>query len=287
MNLRNWARPINIYCDWVLKRAPYAAQRWADRLNSPDEAMVEGAVAEALVWNYLDDHDVSAELADSPGISNPDFRCSAAGGDYWVEVTNISSAAATQRTGLTPQPDGPGSFSLLTRAIKDEVTSKAGQFSTADLGAPLVIFVTTLHYQVSCLCVAPDWVEYLLYSEPKIAVPVRLDGSHPPGNPYQTTDMCFSVCTRNHSTEAARRHISAVVVGGFGLRWPDSCVLGVLHPDPIHAFDPEFLPRVPFCRFAKWPPGDEVQVEWMERRRSDRRPRYRKRADHGQPQRPK
>lgn len=48
-----WAPPAYAYADWIVSCDSGAARLWARRRNSADEANVDGAVTEAVAWDFL------------------------------------------------------------------------------------------------------------------------------------------------------------------------------------------------------------------------------------------
>ena len=178
----------------------------------------------------------------------------------------MSCSLVTRKTNL-PADARPGggarSYPTLTRQMKEEVISKAEQFSAANLALPLIIFVSTLHRSASALCFQRRHVEELLCSERSVSWRVDLRTGEPVSDLFQSSDMRFSVATRERSVQETRRHISAVVAAGFGFLPPKAVVRGVLHPTAIRPFDPRCLSDVEFCRFAEWPVHEQLPVEWI------------------------
>jgi hypothetical protein len=263
-DLSPWERPIAYYFRWLKRRYPDHVRKWVSRLESPDHGQGEGAAAEALVWNFLDDCGIHVELKDVGASSAPDFLCRAAGGCFYVEVTCISREAATRETGLTDEP-GAKSYSLLTGRVREEVSSKASQFRDLPIDLPLVLSVCTLHYKASLYCAQREAVEELLLGTTGIGWTIDLRTGTSDGPTFQVAQFDRSVATRKDSLETVRRHISATVLAGFGLVPPACNVRGVLHPDALCPFDPNLLPHVEFFRLTNWPPEPRGNVtgEWV------------------------
>lgn len=281
-DLTPWSRPIAHYFRWLKCRYPDQVCRWVSRLESADHGQGEGAAAEALAWNFLDDCGIHVELADEGGSSAPDFLCRAAGHSFYVEVTSISREVATRETGLTGQP-GATAYSLLTGRVKEEVSYKAAQFKDFQSGLPLVLFVCTLHFEASALCVSRHAVEQMLLGTTGPGWNIDTRAGAGVGAPFQVARFDQSVATRKDSLDTVRKQISATVLAGFGLVPPACKVRGVLHPHALRPFDPNLLPYVEFFRVKHWPPRDgKVECEWVnsqeareaaERKRSEERGR--------------
>ena len=263
MDLKPWARPIGLYFDWLKRRDIDAARRVACRLDSSDDATAEGAAAEALVWDFLDNRELEIGLAETDH-GGPDFRCDGSYGGFFVEVTNISRQTVSRETNLPEESGGPRFYATLTRQIKNEILAKATQFADRDLHGPLVIFVTTLHSHASALCIQRHHVEELLVSSRSVSLLWDPETADAVGRPFQSTDMAFSLATKARSLETTRQHISGVVVAGFGFRPPQFEARGALMPTPQYPFDPRALIDVDFCRFCVWPPIGELRLEWLD-----------------------
>lgn len=257
-DLTPWHRSISPYADWLKELEPEAARHWDLRLNSPDLGSVEGAVAEAVAWDFLV-HRVDRIAPGKLSTGGPDFRCESAGRTFHVEVTNLSRSAVVERTGLAEDLDGWRHYGDLTGLIKSEVSKKAAQ--GRNLGVPYLVFVTTLHWTASVICVDRAHVAHVLHSTTAISGDFDPDQGEVVGPLRQVTRMELSAFTNRFSADPARRNVSGVLVGGFGT-YPDVRVLGVSHPDPVHPFESSILQDVPFFEFEVWPPDPRIVTRW-------------------------
>lgn len=258
LDIGPWGPSIRPYADWLDRLDPAAARHWALRLRSPELASVEGAVAEAVAWDFLS-HRVDLISPGALATGGPDFRCEKAGFTFYVEVTNLTRSVVTEWTGLSEELTGPRNYGDLTGLIKREVSGKAGQ--GRNLGAPYLVLVTTLHGMASHICVDRAHVAHVLHSTTAISGDFDPDRGEVVGPLRQITRMELSTFTKQFSVDPARRNVSAVLVGGFGT-YPDVRVLGVSHPDPARPFDSSLLHDVPFFEFTAWPPDPRIIARW-------------------------
>ena len=268
-NLERWSPSLTPYAEWLAAENPGAATVWANNLRSDEEAVSEGAIAEAVAWDYLKhrvDRIRSAETSDSK--PSPDFLCEVDGQEFYVEVTNISRSRVGELTSLSDEVDlevrGPQNYGDWSAHVKREIIAKARQ--GADLDMPYVVMVSTLHKQASALLCRRPHVENILHSRTFLRGFIDDEGE-PVGDIQHVADLKHAAFTQKNSTEPARRHVSGALVAGFGA-YPDAAhvdahVLGVLHQDAARPFDPSLLSGIPFCRFETWPPEGVLDVEWV------------------------
>ena len=252
-----WGPSVRAYAAWIDRRDKGTARLWARRLASMDQAQVEGAVAEATTWDFLSNRIEEVEAGDA-SKGGPDFRCRAAGTEFFVEVTNIARSVVTKHTKLPELPSGPRRYRDLTAVIKREVCAKAGQ--GGKLEAPYLVMVTTLHAGAA-VCFSRTHVEHVLHSTTALSGNFDDEKGEIVGPFRRETSMKMSAFTKQYSTDSMRRNISAVLVSNLGT-YPKVEVLGVLHPDPVRPLDPTVLPDIPFCQFQVWPPDPSIIVEW-------------------------
>jgi hypothetical protein len=265
LDLSLWSPSITRYADWIMADHPADAREWEHRINAADPPAVEGAVAEAVAWDYLCNRvDRICRFRPEPGAArSPDFLCTTSSGDVVVEVTNLSRAHVTKLTNLDDpvRPgSGPKNYASWDRHLKSVLSDKAGQGQGLQL--PYVVFVTTLHVEASVLLCSRPHVEMVLHSRPHLRGFIDQNGDAV-DEVENVTDFATAAFTRKHSVQPARRHVSAMLVGGFGT-YPDVRVLGLLHPEAERPLKPGVIASTPLCYWREWPPRGEIKVAWTD-----------------------
>lgn len=259
MNLEPWSTSVRDFADWLALQNSTTAKGWGRRLNADNDATVEGAVAEAVAWDFLYNRVDRITLHEDPSAGGPDFLCEK-NGLFLVEVTNIATSTTAQRTGLHPAQEGFGYYATLTNQLVNEVQTKAAK--AAGLVHPLVLLATTLHFDASALCVNKHHLEELLLGSGGVGSSIDLTTGDSRGGLYEYVSFDRTAFSRCDSLDDARRNISALLVGGFGLRPPAANVAGVLHPNPVRPFDPNMLGDIPFGRRRVNLDRGTAWVEW-------------------------
>jgi hypothetical protein len=266
LDLSRWAPSLAPFADWLVARDRAAAENWETRINQTDHAAVEGAVAEAVAWDYLDKR-VSRIEPGSPITTTgrrPDFECwSEAGDRFAVEVTNLSRAVVSEATHLQdPAVVGGGmrSYGDWGHLVKRELSSKTAQ--GAGLDCPYVVFVTTLHIEASVLLCSKPHVEPLLHSPVQITMHMN-ENMEAVGGIYNSTDFRHAAFTATGTINPERRNVSVLLVGGFGT-YRNVRVLGVEHQEALRPLPRTDLPDIPRCFFVIWPPDPRVIVGWTD-----------------------
>jgi len=272
IDLQQWARPLSAFADWINTHNYSAAGTWARRLNSPNVETVEGAVAEAVIWDFIGTRCESTRLNDMPGTGGVDFEFTAQNQTFLVEVTNISTDAASAASGM-PNIDPSKSFGfygLLTKQIRQKVRRKLDQVQKQSKH-PVLVAVTTLHHNASRACVDRRAFEFAMGSPPSIAFNWNPDTGAVEGKLYESTDLSQSVFLSPHPilgsdgapvAQAKYQPISGFLIGGFGLSPSNVRVFGGLNPEALRPFDPAILPDIPFCSFREWPATSHVNFQW-------------------------
>ena len=265
VNPAAFQRSLLVYGRWLNAQNSNSAKRWSKQVDAGQE----GAIAEAVVFSWLVDRVDQIAHGDPPGVSAPDFVCTVGDQRFYLEVTNISESSVENRTGLKDEKKGFGFYRPLTGAITSAVGDKAGQFKSFDFDAPFVVFVSTLQFSASCACVERSHLEDLLTGSQHIAWDFDSSTGEAVGEPRAATKLRDSVFVRfpkivGAGIQAARRHVSAVVVGGFGVAPPSPPVYGVLHPEPLFQFNSAVLPEVPFGTLYPWPSKGHFAVRWSD-----------------------
>lgn len=100
VNLRPWAKSLKAFSDWINVENQTAGKAWLRRLKSDQSEQVESAVAEAVVWDFIGCRCDSTCLNESPGTGGVDFEFVVDGHSFLVEVTNISTEAASAASAM-------------------------------------------------------------------------------------------------------------------------------------------------------------------------------------------
>jgi len=270
MDLQRWAPSLTAFSKWLDAQNHATAQSWSRRLNSRQADQVESATAEAVVWDFIGCRCEEMRLNEAPGSGGVDFEFTVNSRSFLVEVTNISTAAASKASGMPDTELSTGFYGLLTKNIRQKVRGKLRQ-AKHQTDRPLLVFATTLHWNASCLCFNRSAVEFAMGSPPKITGKFNPASGEVEGNLYQSTDFSQSVFLSPHSVigsdgmpiaQAKYQPISGFMVGGFGVDARSVSVLGALNPEASRPFDPAMLPDVPFCSFRDWPVTTEIGFDW-------------------------
>ena len=136
--------------------------------------------------------------------------------------------------------------------------SKARQLAGQQVPRVLAISLAQRGASVLLGRLAAEW---LMMSEPKIEVPLALEGEAGPSR--SVADLKNSAFLRFQDGQIlpVRKSISAILLVGVddeGLN-----VVGMLHPEPAIPLDYRTFRTVPFLRL-EWPiPDDVIRTEWV------------------------
>jgi hypothetical protein len=237
-------------------------KRFKDRLDSDPKA----AEAEAVVFSVLWSEKRRPDIFENNSAGGPDFRCDPSPSDsFLVEVTSLDSKAVSNRSKLPLELNGPGgqAFRLITEKLCSAAQSKAAQLGGR--GMPGVLAITS-SYDFAGLLMDRGAAEYLMTSTPHITVPVGSTGK----SGYLETDLRNAVFCQPGILDAAGnqmfvtryRSIAAILLVTIGVR--EAEIVGLLHPDAAHPFNPQLFPAVPYVRFARWPLiSSNISTEWI------------------------
>ena len=219
---------------------------------------------EALVRRFLSEHVQHIEPIEDRSSGGPDFKCTTPKGVFYVESTVLTIEAVTRKTKLPylPTSHEVSGYHLLTQLVHAKCKEKAPQCRKRR-DAPCLVAVGTLHADASQLCFGDVEVEWMLTSEPKIAVPVDTCDGSPVGPSYQATDLRFAAFLKPVTGESAdigpaRESISGLLLCPFGCSPPE--VLGVVNSHARRPFDPALLPDIPFATIEQ--NGNTVTPHW-------------------------
>lgn len=249
---------------WLAKQHRTTHSQWQTRIKSANDATCEGAIAEAVVFDFLACRCDSVGLNEDPTTGGPDLLFEHDGNKFFVEVTNISVDTVTRSTNLQHIPDrdsGPHYYGLLTQNIYRKCRNKTKQVSRKD--HPALLFVTTLHFQASAICLGKLEARQFLWGTEKLSASFDTETGDASGDVQNVSAFKNSVFFREDSSFSPRG-ICALVVGGFGLTPPRANVYGVLHPDSPLPFDPRWVPHVEFARLKhELLPSGKLEAEWI------------------------
>lgn len=251
------------YCTYLARNRDLAnhCKQFLDRKRSNPAA----AQAEAAVFSWLRAEKLEPTVFEDSGTGGPDFHATHASTNcFLVEATSLESGMVTERSRL---PDGTtkafgGSFGLITEKLKAKAKSKATQLGGQPL--PTVLAITSNH-AYACNLMSGFAAEYLMTSAPQINVPIG------GGNVHMSTDLKDAVFWRSSCTlDAAGEPIIEPALGSIGaillieLGHSELRVVGLLNPNAANSFDPQWLPNVPFVKYASVIPNQSITTEWVQ-----------------------
>ncbi len=229
---------------------------FTDRLkNDPDAAK-----AEAIVFSWLRAEQYNPHLAESVDAGGIDFFCTPGSKEpFFLEVTHLDRKAVEKRSGWPDQLDDAGrTFSRITPNLWSKAKSKA--FQLGRRGPARILAVCLNHVGASAL-LGTLAVEWLMTSQPRIAIPIALDGKSRASS--QVTDLrnAAFLAPRKGKIVPVRQSISAILLIAT---WEDRLeVLGMLHPKPAIPFDHCTMEDIPFLRL-QWPiVSNQILMEWV------------------------
>jgi hypothetical protein len=260
-DLERYREAIVAYRKWLEWHNASACERFLQRIGSTQESWVEGALGEALAWNWLQPRSSDIRWNEDEGEGGVDFLCVSDGRTYYVEVATLTTEVITKETGLTELPGaGAQSYRAATRAVMRKVISKAEQ--AGGLDKPYLLFIPIVHFQASAITLSTRHLEQILVGSTGVGGAFDPAVGAVVGDLYSMAMLDCPCFFRPGTLEPIRRHMSAVLVGGFGLVPPDCKVGGVLHPDPLRPFDRACLPDGCLGRLDPWPPADGLRIVW-------------------------
>lgn len=266
LNNKFWKAYVEAHEAWLSGFDPRYLAAWRRLLNNDDEA----ALCESGVRDRLQEHGVTVEpneKLDGDKTGGPDFRCTVNGRHFYVEVTCVSRATASERMGLTgdeePHKLTPYKGFGMVEAVFDECVNKAKQCAGQD--APTLVAVGTFHFDGSTLGLRKTALNCVFTGTAKIAWDIPLVDGVEPGEAYQITELenaAFIKPDKREEVGFARASISGVLLCGFGSL--PGTFLGVLHPNPARPFDCSLLPNVDFGSVAINRETRKLSVTWLQ-----------------------
>jgi hypothetical protein len=253
--------------EWLRHFDAQHADNWKKLLvTAPEAASCEAAVRRVLEQNG---NAVQPNETLDGSRKAADFCCTQAGKTFFVEVTCISIEKATEHTGLPHPPHQNGftfsGFHGLTGSVFHNSIHKTPQCS--NLPHPAVLAVGTFHWHASCLCLERKHLELLLTGETLLTQNIEPTKGTPVGDGYVSTHLrsaAFLKPKPDGWMSHARSPVSAILACGFGCDLPR--IRCVLHPKPMHPFDPSLLPNVEYCRLLPGYENGRLCTEWSKAR---------------------
>lgn len=207
------------------------------------------------------------DIFEDNSAGGPDFRCEPSpGSSFLVEVKSLDSEAVSARSTLplTMHETGGQAFGLITDKLCSVAQSKASQLGVRGMSGVLVIASS---HDFASLLMDRGAAEYLMTSAPHFSVPIGSTGKAG----RRKTDMRNAVfCQPAALLDASGdqrfvtryRSIAAIFLATIGGR--ETEIVGLLHPDATHPFNPQLFPAVPYVRFAEWPlTSSNISTEWI------------------------
>lgn len=225
----------------------------------------KAAQAEAVIFSWLRAEKLEPHLFENVGTGGPDFCCTHSdGGHFLVEATSLDSERVSNRSGLPTEITSSGgmAFGLITDKLKAKAKSKARQLAGHSL--PTVLAIASDHVAASIL-MDRQAAEYLMTSAPLFAVPLNGD----PG--YWTLNLKDAVFRRPTGLfDVSGQPIIGTYLQSISailLITVDDCtdrIVGALHPDATNPFNPQWMPGVPFIKFAETSSPTQIATKWIQ-----------------------
>jgi hypothetical protein len=182
----------------------------------------------------------------------------------------LDSETVSERSGLPVEVTGSGggAFALITDKLKAKAKSKATQL--AGHGLPTVLAIAS-DYVFASLLMDNLAAKYLMTSAPQINVPIG-GGPH-----YMSTNLKDAVFERATGLldasgkpiiKPALRSIGAILL--IAVDYREMRIVGLLHPDAANPFNPQWLPMIPFVKFAGVFSHSNINTEWIQSDNSSR-----------------
>lgn len=246
------------YAKWAFEaKFPEHFRKFQNTLN----ANLEAAIGEIVIFDLLRQSRLKPQPSDIPGTGGADFICSPEGREQFVvEVTAVGEDAVERKTGIARGgPEGTFGYRVMTGAIRTRISSKASQLAGYQFAR--VLAITTTH-RFTFGAFGREGSEALLTSDLKFQFPL----GEPDPEFTAVTDLTNSIFfkpDRNGHIVRCRESISAILLVTINVHDGISCVVGILHPEPLHRFSVENLPEVPFLRLNEWPvKNNEIKCHW-------------------------
>ena len=258
-----WANALAIeHRAWLGKFDPQYVQNWEKLLN----ADLEAALVEAGVRRILQQHGVAVEPNESltGECRRPDFRCTVGQSHFYVEATAVQIATAEKKTGITDVATGPVPYNQLgmIEAVYAKCAKKASQCANQD--GPVLVAIGTFHMNAAMDFSEKRFVNHVATGKSKMAFNVGASGQQL-GETYQLTAPVVAAFLQSDATQEVRSirdPISGLLLCRISAE--PSTAFGVLHPKPLHPFDPALLPDIQFAQVELDNASHQLRVRWPE-----------------------
>ena len=249
---------VNSYRQWLAVKSPSHLKPFGQRMRHDAEA----AQAEAVVFSILHAKRKNPRPAEVIGTGGVDFHCRPEGeAEFVVEVTALKNETVTRKSGLAGPSEGNrvGSFAMITSSLLGEAVNKASQL--ANYPMPRVLFLVSSHPDASLLMGAHGATE-LLTGTTAFSVPLTPSDAGVKMVARPRNSVFFRLNTAGDSVVPARQSISAIILTTITGRGAN--LIGVIHPEPAHPFNPKSFETVHFLKLREWPvEGDRLSIEWI------------------------
>jgi len=226
-----------------------------ERLEKKDP---QAARAEAVVFSFLRSQGLDPHIEEDPSTGGVDFICGTGSGAFYVEVTSVEREAAATRSGIPNEIEEQKAFwfDFITQSLWNKVYRKSRQFAAITRPALLVI---TGEHVASEVFFGEIGAQTLLVGDVQIRVSVGQPGLEETLS-TQYNNSAF-INKRGEIHEPSQR-ISGILLIGINQNYYS--MVGILNPDPKHAFPIGNLPSVSFLRLDVWPPKDGIfRTQWV------------------------
>jgi len=222
----------------------------------------DAALAEAVVFSWVDSLRLNPRVNESSSKGGVDFRCApTAYSDFDLEVTTLDRDAVTNRSTLPDGIlDGAYSFGMVTKNLRSKANAKTRQCANSDVPSMLAICSKHVH---AFRLLGVDGAKRMMVSDCGISVPLELHGAQEGAHAHDVTDLARSSFLRekNGAIEPLRRSISAVLL--ISIHETAIQVVGLLHPCPAREFDHRTFGNIPFLK-VDWPiVGNVIKPYWV------------------------
>ena len=186
---------------------PKLFKLFQERLKSDPDA----ARAEAVVFSWLRSEQYDPSVSESPQTGGIDFFCTPASQKpFLLEVTHLDREAVEKRSGWPDQLDDVvRAFSQITPHLWSKSKGKAPQLAGHDSARLLAICLSHVGAAALLGTLAAEW---FMTSQPKIAVPIALDGRLK--DSWLVTDLkkAAFMAVRDGQIVPVRQSISAILL---------------------------------------------------------------------------